>query len=262
MQPLQLAVATRNFNQPLKDALQTAVQTGAHGVQLAIHQELRPDDMTESARRQFLHYLDELYLKVASLHLPMRRELIEQDSLDERLAEIRKVMEFAWGMKAPLLTLRVGRIPTDVESKNYQLLREILNDLARYSTHIGTTLCLIPTNDTAASLQQLLGAMTAGFVGVDFDPAGFVLAGENPTSALRTLHQNVLHVQARDALRDVDGTGIETSLGRGQVEWDEFIAMLAEIPYRGWVTVNRTQGDHRIMESASAITFLRELGYR
>lgn len=262
MHPLRLAVATVNFNQPLKEALKTAVETGAQGVQFAVHKELRPDELTETGRKQFLHYLDELSLKTASLHLPMRRELIETENLDERLAEIRKVMDFAWAIKTPLVTLRIGRIPTDVESKPYNLLREMLNDLARYSTHVGTTLCLIPTNDTADSLLQMVNSLTAGLVGIDFDPASFILAGQNATTALRTLHKNVMHVQARDAMRDIDGTGMETVLGRGQVEWDEFVALLAEIPYRGWITVNRTQGDHRIMDSASAIKFLTELGYR
>ncbi len=262
MHPLRLAVATANFDQPLKDALKTAVETGAHGVQLAIHKELRPAELTETGRRQFLHYLDELSLKTSSLHLPMRRELYEPEGLDERLSEIRKVLDFAWSLKTPIVTLRVGRIPVDVESKQYAMLREILDDLARYSNHVGSTLCLIPTNDTADSMQKMVTSLTGGFVGIDFDPASFVLAGENATKALRTLHQNVLHVQARDAMRDIDGTGQETMLGRGQVEWDEFVALLAEIPYRGWITVNRTQGDHRIMDSASAITFLTELGYR
>lgn len=262
MQPLQLAVATVNFNQPLKDSLLTAVQTGARGIQLAVHRELHPDGFNETARRQFLHYLDELNLKTSSLHLPMRRELSEMEGLDQRLSEIRKVLDFAWAMKTPLVTLRIGRIPVDTESKQYELLREILNDLARYSNHVGSTLCLIPTNDSAESLHKMVTSLTAGLVGIDLDPAAFVLAGQKATDALRTLHQNVLHVQARDALRDIDGTGIETQLGRGQVEWDEFLALLAEIPYRGWITVNRTQGDHRIMDSASAIKFLTELGFR
>lgn len=262
MHPLQLAVATINFNQPIKEALLTAVRTGAQGVQLAVHKELQPDDFNETARRQFLHYLNELNLKMPSLHLPMRRELADLEGLDQRLAEIRKVLDFAWAMKAPLVTLRIGRIPVDAESKQYEMLREVLNDLARYSNHVGSTLCLIPTNDTAESMSKMVTALTAGLVGVDFDPASFVLAGENPIAALRTLHQNVMHVQARDALRDIDGTGIETQVGRGQVEWDEFIALLAEIPYRGWITINRTQGDHRIMDSAAAVKFLTELGFR
>ena len=262
MHPLQLAVATINFNQSLKDSLKTALDIGARGVQFAVHKELRPADLNDTGRRQFLHYLDELSLKSASLHLPMRRELIEPEGLDERLSEIRKVLDFAWSLKTPLVTLRVGRIPLDVESKQYVMLREILNDLASYSNHVGSTLCLIPTNDTADSMLKMVNSLTAGFVGIDFDPGSFVLAGENPTQALRTLYRNVLHVQARDALRDVDGTGVETTLGRGQVEWDEFVALLAEIPYRGWITVNRTQGDHRIIESESAIKFLTELGYR
>ncbi len=262
MQLLRFAVATVNFEQPLKQALKTALDTGAQGVQFALHKELRPDELTDTGRRQFLHYLDELSLQMSSLHLPMRRELTDLDQLDERLAEIRKMLDFAWSLKVPHVTLRIGRIPTDVESKEYEILRQVLNDLARYSNHVGSTLCLIPTNDSADSMLQMLTAVTAGPMGVDFDPASFVTAGQNPIKALRLLHAHVLHVQGRDAMRDIDGTGLETSLGRGQVEWDELMALLLEIPYRGWITINRTQGDHRIMQSADAIKYLTEIGYQ
>ena len=262
MQLIRFAVATVNFDQPLKQALKTALDTGAQGVQFALHKELRPDDLTATGRRQFLHYLDELSLKISSLHLPMRRELIERDQLDERLAEVRKMLDFAWSLKVPHVTLRIGRIPTDIDSPEYDILRQVLNDLARYSNHVGSILCLIPTNDSADSMLQMLSVVTAGPIGIDFDPAGFVTAGENPIKALRLLHAHVLHVQGRDGLRDIDGTGLETPLGRGQVEWDELMALLLEIPYRGWITINRTQGDHRIMQSADAIKYLTEIGYQ
>ena len=262
MQPLRLAVATANFGQPLKQSLQTALDTGAKGVQFALHKELRLAELTDTGRRQFLHYLDEVSLKMSSLHLPMRRELTEFEELDERLAEIRKMMDFSWSLKVPHLTLRVGRIPTDVESKEYQLLREVLNDLARHGNHVGCTLCLIPTSDSAETMLQLVSDVTAGMVGIDFDPAGFVTAGQNPVQALRILHRHVLHVQARDGRRDIDGTGLETPLGRGQVEWDEFMALLIEIPYTGWITVNRTQGDHKIIDSVNAIKYLTEIGFQ
>jgi sugar phosphate isomerase/epimerase len=262
MQLLRFAVATVNFAQPLREALKTAVETGAQGIQLALHKELRPDELTDTARRQFLHYLDELSLKISSLHLPMRRELTDMDRIDERLAEIRKMLEFAWSLKVPHVTLRIGRIPTDAESKEYETLRQVLNDLARHSNHVGSTLCLIPTNDSPESMLQMLTAVTAGPMGVDFDPAGFVTAGQNPIKALRVLHAHVLHVQGRDGLRDIDGSGLETPLGRGQVEWDELMALLLEIPYRGWITINRTQGDHRIIQSADAIKYLTEIGYQ
>ena len=261
MQLIRLAVATANFQQPLKLSLKTAVEAGAKGIQFALHTELQPEELSESGRKQLLHFLDELSLNVSSLHLPMRRALCDLEQLDHRLAEIRKAMEFAWKLKTPLLTLRIGRIPEDQESKEYGILREVLNDLARHSNHVGATLCLIPTNDSADAMLQMLTDVTAGPMGIDLDPASLIMAGQNPVKALRLLHQYVFHVQGRDGLRDIDGTGIETTLGRGQVEWDEFMALLLEIPYRGWITVNRTKGDHRIIESADAIKYLTEIGF-
>lgn len=261
MQILRLAVATANFQQPLKLSLKTAMETGAKGVQLALHTELRPDELTESGRKQLLHFLDELSLKTASLHLPMRRALGDLEELDHRLAEIRKALDFAWQLKTPLVTLRIGRIPDDTESKEYEILREVLNDLARYGNHVGSTLCIIPTNDTADSLLKLVDSVTGGLVGIDFDPASFVTAGQNPIKALRTLYRNVLHAQARDAIRDIDGSGQEMPLGRGEVDWDEFVALLLEIPYNGWITVNRSKGENKIYETAAAVKYLTEIGF-
>lgn len=262
MQLLRLAVATTNFRQPLKLSLKTAVESGATGVQFALHTELKPEELTDSGRRQLLHFLEELSLKTASLHLPMRRALCDLEELDHRLAEIRKAMEFAWQLKTPLLTLRIGRIPQDEESKEYGVLREVLNDLARHGNHVGTTLCLIPTNDTAESLLKLVNSVTGGLVGIDFDPASFITANQNPNKALRTLYQNVLHVQARDAIRDIDGSGLEMPLGRGEVDWDELVALLVEIPYNGWITINRSKGENRIAETAAAVEFLSEIGFK
>ena len=262
MQLIRLAVATANFQQPLKLSLKTAVEAGAKGIQFALHTELQPEELSESGRKQLLHFLDELSLNVSSLHLPMRRALCDLEQLDHRLAEIRKAMEFAWKLKTPLLTLRIGRIPEDQESKEYGILREVLNDLARHSNHVGATLCLIPTNDTADSLLKLVESVTGGLVGIDFDPASFITANQNPIKALRTLYKHVLHVQARDAIRDIDGSGQEMPVGRGEVDWEELVALLAEIPYNGWMTVNRSKGENRIAESAWAIEYLSEIGFK
>jgi sugar phosphate isomerase/epimerase len=258
MQLLRLAVATTNFRQPLKLSLKTAVETGAKGVQFALHTELKPDELTDTGRKQLLHFLDELSLKTASLHLPMRRALCDLEELDHRLSEIRKAMQFAWQLKTPLLTLRIGRIPLDAESPEYGVLR----DLAKHGNHVGTTLCLIPTNDTAESLLNLVNSLTGGLVGIDFDPASFITTNQNPNKALRTLYRNVMHVQARDAIRDVDGAGLEMPLGRGEVDWDEFVALLAEIPYNGWVTINRSKGENRIADTTAAVEFLSEIGFK
>jgi sugar phosphate isomerase/epimerase len=85
------------------------------------------------------------------------------------------------------------------------------------------------------------------------------MSGHNPAQAFRALHPWVIHVTARDAIRDVDAGGVETALGRGEVDWVEFLPLLDEIEYAGWVTVNRTQGEDRAGDVARGVEYLKNV---
>ena len=125
-------------------------------------------------------------LRVDSLHFPTRRTYFDQDYLNERIAATKTVMEFAYQLRTQVVTIRIGRIPQDPASTDYQLLREVLGDLARHGNRVGTSVAIIPSQDSVSDLQQLLGGITEGMVGIDFDPAGCVLAKQNPAEALRS----------------------------------------------------------------------------
>lgn len=255
---LRIAVATHCFHLPIRDAVRTAAACGVRGVQINARDELAPTALSDTGRRQFLHYLRENAIEVASLVFPTRRTYMDSSELDARVAATKTAMQFAAHLKASVLTVRVGRIPGDKESKDYALLRDVLNDLARYGNHVGVTLAVTPTLDSPESLNELLAAVTTGHIGIDFDPASFVTAGHKPTQCLRTLYQSVVHVQARDAVRGIEGGGAEVALGRGEVDWTELLPLLSEIEYRGWLTVNRTQGEDRAGDATRAIKFLQQ----
>jgi sugar phosphate isomerase/epimerase len=256
---LRLAVATHCFGQPLKSSIRLAAEAGAAGVQLDVRDELPPADLTDTGRRQFLHRLNERGLRIASVTFPLRRPLCDERHLDARMAALRQAMQFAYDLGAPVLTTRIGPIPPDAESTGQQLLRELLNDLARHGNQVGTTLAVSPVGEAPAAIHSLLDSVKAGPIGVDFDPAAFVIGKHSPAQALRDLHRFVVHVQARDAVRESDGGGLEVPLGRGEVDWVELLPLLDEIAYRGWVTVVRTQGDDKLGDIASAIQFLRKV---
>ena len=260
MSPLKIAVATRALQLPLRQAVQAAHDLGAAGVQLDARNEIKPSDLSQTGRREFLHRLQELNLAVACISFPARRPLYDLAELDARLAAARSALEFAWQLGARVLTLRIGRIPDDSASNEYDLLRSVLNELARHGNRVGTTLAITPSRDSAESLTKLLAAITEGPVGVNFDPASFVLAGFHPTESLRALHATVAHFVIRDALRDVEGSGVEVPVGRGEVDWDEFVALVGEAEYRGWLTVDRTQGEDKRGDLGRAIQFLRNMG--
>ena len=68
-----------------------------------------------------------------------------------------------------------------------------------------------------------------------------------------------MHVQARDGVRDLDGTGAETAVGDGMVDWVELLALLFEAGYRGWVTAVRNQGHDRGGDVERAIAHLKSI---
>ena len=258
MPPLRIALATRCLNLPLKDAVRVAASLAVRGVQFDARDEIKPGELTDTGRRQLLHALDQQGLSVASLAFPTRRSFYDEDQLDARVTAAKRTMELAWQLRASTVTARVGKIP-DKESKSYRLLQDVLGDLAQHGNQVGATLAITPTHDTPERLAELIDSVKTGPLGIDFDTAVFVMAGHDPAQALRTLHASIVHLTARDAIRDVDAGGVETALGRGEVEWIELLPFLDEIGYAGWVTVNRTQGDDRAGDAARAVQYLKNV---
>jgi sugar phosphate isomerase/epimerase len=259
MSPLQLAVCTAPFQLSLKQAIDAAARIGVQGVQLDTRTEAKPDELSDSARRQVLHYLDERGLTLGSLSCSLRQPLYERERLDHRIERVRGAMVFASQLKVRTLTLRPGRIPLESETADRQRLIEILRDLAMFGNHLGVVPTLTPSDDSAGSLLTLINEITEGPLAIDFDPAAFVLNRRPPIDALRELHAVVGHVQVRDGRRDEDGIGVETIVGQGEVRWIELIATTAEMHYRGWLTLRRTTGEDKIGDCTRAAKFLRGL---
>lgn len=260
MRPLRFAVATRCFRQPLKRAMQTAADSGATGVELDIRNEAIESELSETGRRHLLHFLGEHGLTVAGTTFPLRTSLLDPNHLDARIGGMKRGLEFSFQLGAKVMTARLGRVPTDPESPAFRTAVEILNDLARTSNHIGVVLGLTPSRDSAADIHRLLSAVDQGPIGIHFDPAGIVLGGEDVPNAYGMLHEFVQQVQLRDAVRDVGGGGVEVAVGRGDVEWDEFLALLDETPYTRWLVAERTVGPDPVGDMTRAIQYVQNVG--
>jgi len=257
--PIRLAVATHCFRQPFKRALLRAAEIGAGGVQFAIGDDVRPSALSATGRRELLHQLDQLGLRVSSIRFPLRRALCDLDRLEARLSALRDAMQLAFQLKSGLIALRIGHIPPEPDAADYELLRDVLSDLARHGNHVGCALAITPSGEPADLLGRLLSDITTGPVGIDFDPSVCVASGERPADVLRTLHSRVLHVTVRDAIRTADGSGQEVAVGRGEVQWDELLAVIDEMHYRGWLTIDRTGGNDQPESAAQAVQYIRHI---
>ncbi len=256
--PLRLAVATRCLGSPLTRVLSAAASTGAQGIQIDARHELPARELSATGRRQFLHRLDEAGLRVAGLVFPTRRALHDEDQLEARVEAVRGALQFAFELGGPVLTVPFGELP-GADDPRRSILVEVLDDLVRYAGRVGTTLALATRSLTPEVVTNLLDDLADGPVGVELDPAGCVFGRHDPATFVRSLHDRIVHVRLRDGVRDVDGSGLEVPVGRGDVEWEELLPTLDEANYRGWLTAERTTGDDPPGDVQRAIAFTRRV---
>jgi len=254
----KLAVATRCFGMPVKRAIQTAAQIRARGVQLDIQNEVTPTSFGASGDRHFRKLLEEFNLSVTSMRLPSRHALTEPEFLDQRVATVKSALEFAWRLQSPILIIHPGTIQTE-EGGNFAIVCEVLNDLARFASHIGTDLCVACENNSPTVIRQLVSEVRSGLIGVEFDTAEMIFNNNHPEKSIRELHTWIKSYRVRDAIREMDKGGVEVPLGQGMVMWDQFLALISETGYQDWLTVDRTQGDQRVEDCRRAITYLESV---
>ncbi len=257
MEFLRIAIATNGLGSSLRDSIAVAAQSGAGGVQFDLRTEVPADQFGETACQQLRHLLSEQTLQLASAAFPLRRPLYDPVEIDGRVHVLKEALRLCGRLKCRVLTLRVGRIPDEKDVDNRTRLHGALSDLARLGAREGVTPAVSTSGDSAVELQGLIESIKDGPVGIDLDPAGCIAGQLAPVAMLRDLHESVVHVQGRDAVRDLESGSHEVALGRGETPWDEVLAILADMRYGGWITARRTSGEQRQQEAASAVRFLR-----
>lgn len=294
---LRLAVATEDFGQPLRTAIALAAKNPVRGLRFNARTELRSEDFGDTALRQLRLYVEEHQMKVAGLMYSSRHSLYDESSLDQRLAGIRSAMEMVRRLGTSEVLIRVGRIPNPegaetssekkqptnsnvdsllnpfsfapsaalrpkfgpTEAQQFNMLCDILNDLAGFATHHGAVLQLQLSSFEHDRISKLLARVSAGPVSLVFDPATCVMTGTDAVSVFRDLYQRVGYIRIRDARADVDGAGIEVPFDEGTVNWVELIPTLIEADYSGWACIERTGGEQRSDDVNAAVARLRRL---
>ena len=287
---LRLAVATEDFASSLKKAIGLAATCEVAGVRLNTRSEVPAAETTESSLRQVLLYVRERQLKVAGLSCPTRHALHDPEYLEPRIDIIRKSMSLARKLGTSELLIRCGRIPDpDAESTaenasvsieeqanpfsfatpataatsspgaEFSLLCEILNDLAQHGNHVGCVLNLQLASYDQRLIKRLLSEVRTGPLNIVLDPATAVMTAASVTGTYRDLYQHIGYIRARDALRDVDGAGVEVGVGDGVVDWTELLPTLVEADYNGWICVERAGGETRADDVRRGVSHLKTL---
>jgi sugar phosphate isomerase/epimerase len=257
---IKVGIQLASLRMPLKEALHIAARLGARAVEIDARGEVKPQEMTRTAVRQLRKMLDDRNMRVCAVGFRTRRGYDNSDDLERRIDATKQAMKLAFDLGASVVVNNIGRIPENKETRAWQNLVDSLSDLGRYGQHVGAVLCAETGSEPGADLLRLIEALPPAALGVNFDPGNLIINGHSASEAIRALAPHVLHVHAKDGVRDLaQGRGIEVALGRGSVDFPELLSVLEEQQYRGYFTIERETADDPVFEIGEAVKYLKAI---
>lgn len=260
MADVKLGIQLASLRMPLKKALLTAARLGAHGVEIDARSDLRPEELSDTGRRQLRKMLDDLNLRVASVRFCTARGFDVPENLERRIDGTKQAMRFAYSLGAAVVVNQIGQVPESRESPTYDLLKQCLTDLARYGQKVGAMLAAETGSEPGERLAGLIEDLRETAVGITFNPGNLIVNNFSVEDALVPCAPHTLLVHAKDGVRDLArGRGTEVPLGRGLAEFPQIIAALEEHRYRGWYVIDRDYSQDVLQTLNYAIQFLQNL---
>lgn len=233
---------------------------GAGGVQIDAVGDLSPDTLSQSGRRAFGALVRTLNLELTALGCPLRRGLDASENQQPRIEHVQKVMSLAYELGPRIVIISAGQTPEKEDTPEARRMRESLTALAQHGERIGTQLALETGLESGEAMARYLGTFDTGSLGVNLDPANLLLHGFEPFTALRDLRGKIIHTHARDGRKaSASRAGREVPLGHGDIDWLGWLETLEHDEYRGWVVVEREEGDNRLADIEAGLGFLRRL---
>ncbi len=263
MLQLKKSVCLGNLGLPFKGALSAARDLGAEAVEINGRNEILASQLTRTAVRQINKMLDDNRLKVSAIYFPTRRGLGNPNDLERRIDAIKQAMQMAFQLRSRLVICRIGSLPEDRSSESWQTMLQALTDLGNFSQRAGAWLAVRTEHGQGGSLKPLIDELPNQALGVDFDPADFVIHGKDPTAGLSVLADDVRSFRARDAVIDFTSgnlvKGIEVQLGRGSVDLPAMLGKLEERHFEGYLTVERNEADNTLEQLDQSMQYLTRL---
>ena len=258
MNPLRIGVCLESLGLPLRQGLQEIERLGVTGVQVNAVGDLAARTLSQTGRRAVRHLLRPHNLELTALGYPLRHGLDVAEGQEARIGHIQEVLRLSSDLGPRIVLIEAGPIPDDPNSPRARRLTEALQALGCHGERTGAVLALRTGFESGQTLRQFLDRFDGGGLGVNLDPASLLINGFDPYESTRALPGRVVYAQAKDARQASTGRGGQpVPLGHGNIDWMNYLSVLEEIGYRGWLTIEQDRGDQRLKDVTASVGFLR-----
>lgn len=278
---MQISVMVSNLRLPFEEALDEVVQMEVPAVQISVGKD---DDAAS---------LQKMKREVAARDLKVSAICVDAGDLgdtdsDSPIFETMKPLMYAAvtlsGDERAICQTHVGIMPYVMKGQRWDAFVSGCRNLAEYADSIGAVLAMETGPEPPRVLEALIKEVDSQGLGVNYDPANFIIwpamlsrdaayekQTETPMKAydkeeafrefepiegVRRLAPWIVHTHAKDATGY--GGWHDCPLGEGWIDWPQYLRLLQEVGYDGYLAIEREAGDDRVGEITTAANFLKQ----
>ncbi len=276
---MKIGAMASSFRLPFEQTVRTAAKLGITGLQIGINKgEFDVDKMDEQKIEKLKNDLSSFGLEISAFCGDMGGHgyMVAKDN-EWKVPRSKKMVDLAEKAGVKVITTHIGVIPSDENDPIYAVMLDALTEIGAYAAEKKVTFAIETGPEKAAVLKSFLDKIPAG-VGVNLDPANFrMVISQDPVEAVKLLGKYIVHTHAKDGKnlyeitdgREAYGTPDptfkkkvhrliykEVALGRGQVDWKNYLQALQDVGYDGYLTIERECGLFPVKDIEKAANFL------
>lgn len=278
MYPFSIGVMLDSFRTDVNTALDKAAALGAKGIQVyATRGDMSPECMSAEKRKEFLKAVKDHGMVISALCGDLGKGFVDPQLNPQLIQQSKRILDLAKDLETDVVTTHIGVVPEDKSNPRYSIMQDACIKLAEYADSMKAHFAIETGPEKAITLKGFLDGLNSTGVAVNMDPANFVMVtGDDPVKAVYTLRNYIVHTHAKDGrrLRLVDPEVLygmveaemlqdpsfeELPLGKGDVDFPNYLKALNEIGFKGFLTIEREVGDEPEKDIGDAVSFLNNM---
>lgn len=281
MNRFKIGIISDGLHLSFEESMKKCSEMGADGVQLyAVGGEMAPENLTSAMIAQKRDIIKSNGLEVSALCGDLGGHgFTRADENVWKIEKSKRIVDLALELGSNVITTHIGVVPDDSSSETYYIMQKACNALADFAHKSGAFFAIETGPEPADRLKKFLDSLSSKGVAVNLDPANLVMVtGDDPVKAVYTLKDYIVHTHAKDGILlkktdpqivydyfaeggiedlHLDDYFKEVPLGKGQVDFNKYLKALADIKYKGYLTIEREVGEDPAADILMAVNFLK-----
>ena len=282
MAGFQIGVLVDSFKAGLTEGIHKAKELGVTGIQVsAVQGETAPENLNAAQRKAILDQVRSNGLVISALMGDLGGHGFAKTADNAwKIEKSKRIMDLALDLDTHVITTHIGVVPDQDSHPRWKIMQEACESLGEYGDKVGAFFAIETGPEKASTLKRFLDSLSSRGVRVNLDPANLVMVtGDDPVQAVYTLKDYIVHTHAKDGVMkkkddperiynffaeggiedlNLQDYFLETPLGMGQVNFDEYLKALAAVGYEGFLTIEREVGGQPEQDIRLAVEFLKQ----